>query len=1832
MTMFDEEAEYLKRYYNISEYPKKSKLLTEYYKFHKDIPRLFMLPETYILNNFHDKKRRFDYYRIAQLIEEENKKNPDRPPKGIVGEKPPLRTNESSEDKQDQIQQQQQLQKQTEQSQELLLGDISSFINRGQCRDDQMIIEQDLIANSNTEDLELTDRFVQYLNFQKSSGGPINSVSSLNSLKVYQKNNNSREEKSSKNLQANQLLNQKGKQIFIQQYAQQQPQGSSSQLQQLEISANAFLNYQKKLEQYKNSQKKENEQQISNAKQNIPSQSNTKQQQSSQQYMIQEKNKKKTNRTDASLTIHELNQKLEEIVTSHSLISSHIVDDEARQQFDYRELDQFLKFLNQKEKENQFTVNPNKIQFNYQAPNQQQNPQTLSLNDFQKQTGAKDIQHLLNTKDINLTNKNIQINNKNEKKSSNPNIQNLQTQQLLLQQAIQHNKQSILQNPQILNDTSRNNFPASNNPNSQQQIIQNQLAQLQQNSSSTQKKVKVKPSKSEIINMEQLKNNNLFSNDMQILALNEMNIDNYVPQLQQNQQIQCQQVANYLKNNNQINQNQSKKRLTPQLRLDDIEYFNDNKLVAGKPSNQQQHAGSVSVKFSHRDSLNSQQTQNCIRSARDQYPTTTTNKFNLNIKSSCDSKLSGFQIQQSSQTTKSSSSAQFQIPTNNQIHKDSLITSSLTKQQQGQYNFNQQSQFQSSNSTKNHFPNSISSISVANKLDTKESQLFTPRQPQIQPCIVASSIQKNLNKGSQTLPNKPPLSPRDSLPSPKNSNQVQSENILNNVNSYNIQSQETLQQNQMNTIFNQASLDQQNLICKSFSTKNSTAAKKKQQSQQLHSQNIQMQYNHNNSNSNQGNNNSITGSNQVSQSLPQGSFLNQQQNISSSQLMLKKGNMKHLNLKLKLDQLNFSKEKTCHNDNVSTNQIIKEPLSQRSCSSKNIDLQTPKYNLYEMFKQQISNQAYASAILKSDPVSQKQQNNKNMNSQSSQNAMLNQAIPQQQKSVAFQSELQNPINKQDQNKNLISSAHTASVNDQTKQQKQQQIQNLINQNQYQPFLLSPQQQKTTIESFTQQSPTQQSNNNIVKVLLNFNNPQINNLVQSQQAGQTTSVQQQNSNNNSSNLNANINTNNNTNINSNQNAGGAARTTTNSTNRKGGATFIHINSSGNNIQINSPKQQLEQQKKVISQQTTRSEANTRKNSQVKTAIEKSHHSTVTNSNAAIPAANSMNVNSKHVSRNSSLEINNNPNVLRKKSPQLFKYQQKETKNVYNLVQQLSNNLTQQTPKQTVSARNYQTQRNSINNFDFQKPEITSHGSQNQLSIIQQSTYIQSPSYNNSVNNQQMAQGKQQIVQFFDPESASEQIIQMQQNTPSNSNQIQNNLKNNNINSSQATQNATNNQLQFCLTPNASNLSQSVIQQLPQYQNFQNQKVQSQNLLQFNNINNVASNGQQAVQQSKMIQSAISNSNSQQQKVSSPQIKKVANMHKHTKSENLMNLIIETNNTQSLNQQQSQIPQTPQNQINAQPAIQTTIKKGHKNQIQALSLMNNPIIPSNAILIGSSSIQTPSAANYQQQQFQNHNQYQSISSSQLSPRVVLNQNFQQSNEKQLTSQQLQQHQQLMINQQSVNNNNNNNQFLNKKQSLASPLSSRSTQMNFQVELFRSTNNSTNNNNSNTNNTNSQHNNYPNSGVNNNSSSMNSQLNNNNNVNNNSNNSTTQQVNSSLNANNNYPTGSTSTNTNTFNQLNYVGFTSPQNASACNPQQLANTILQQNNIQKKGSFVQSQINGFFSMQSNNIKQNPTSSTVTTCNSNTNIISNNLLKTTQDNSLQAANISKKTKKKSMF
>ena len=71
--VYDELAEYLKRFYCQSEFKYKIRILTEYYKFHRDIPRLFMLPIMTTLNKYLDKKRRLDYIKITRIINEENK-------------------------------------------------------------------------------------------------------------------------------------------------------------------------------------------------------------------------------------------------------------------------------------------------------------------------------------------------------------------------------------------------------------------------------------------------------------------------------------------------------------------------------------------------------------------------------------------------------------------------------------------------------------------------------------------------------------------------------------------------------------------------------------------------------------------------------------------------------------------------------------------------------------------------------------------------------------------------------------------------------------------------------------------------------------------------------------------------------------------------------------------------------------------------------------------------------------------------------------------------------------------------------------------------------------------------------------------------------------------------------------------------------------------------------------------------------------------------------------------------------------------------------------------------------------------------------------------------------------------------------------------------------------------------------------------------------------------------------------------------------------------------------------------------------------------------------
>ena len=73
-TTLDEEDEFLKRYYKLSEYDYKIGLLVEYYKYHKDIARMFMLPTTESLNTHHDQKRKLEYIRITDMLKQAESK------------------------------------------------------------------------------------------------------------------------------------------------------------------------------------------------------------------------------------------------------------------------------------------------------------------------------------------------------------------------------------------------------------------------------------------------------------------------------------------------------------------------------------------------------------------------------------------------------------------------------------------------------------------------------------------------------------------------------------------------------------------------------------------------------------------------------------------------------------------------------------------------------------------------------------------------------------------------------------------------------------------------------------------------------------------------------------------------------------------------------------------------------------------------------------------------------------------------------------------------------------------------------------------------------------------------------------------------------------------------------------------------------------------------------------------------------------------------------------------------------------------------------------------------------------------------------------------------------------------------------------------------------------------------------------------------------------------------------------------------------------------------------------------------------------------------------
>lgn len=69
---YDEEEEYLKRYYPAREINGKLTILTEYYKFHSDVPRIFIQSIAKLTNYYHDRKRKIEYIRITKIINDKN--------------------------------------------------------------------------------------------------------------------------------------------------------------------------------------------------------------------------------------------------------------------------------------------------------------------------------------------------------------------------------------------------------------------------------------------------------------------------------------------------------------------------------------------------------------------------------------------------------------------------------------------------------------------------------------------------------------------------------------------------------------------------------------------------------------------------------------------------------------------------------------------------------------------------------------------------------------------------------------------------------------------------------------------------------------------------------------------------------------------------------------------------------------------------------------------------------------------------------------------------------------------------------------------------------------------------------------------------------------------------------------------------------------------------------------------------------------------------------------------------------------------------------------------------------------------------------------------------------------------------------------------------------------------------------------------------------------------------------------------------------------------------------------------------------------------------------
>lgn len=79
--MFHDEEECLKRVYSVEEYPNKIHMLSEYYKFHNEVPRLFMLSIAETLDNYIDERRQLEYVKVTNILKKEQPEEKRRPTK-----------------------------------------------------------------------------------------------------------------------------------------------------------------------------------------------------------------------------------------------------------------------------------------------------------------------------------------------------------------------------------------------------------------------------------------------------------------------------------------------------------------------------------------------------------------------------------------------------------------------------------------------------------------------------------------------------------------------------------------------------------------------------------------------------------------------------------------------------------------------------------------------------------------------------------------------------------------------------------------------------------------------------------------------------------------------------------------------------------------------------------------------------------------------------------------------------------------------------------------------------------------------------------------------------------------------------------------------------------------------------------------------------------------------------------------------------------------------------------------------------------------------------------------------------------------------------------------------------------------------------------------------------------------------------------------------------------------------------------------------------------------------------------------------------------------------